>query len=447
MRPLTKYAASPVIAAIVLSLSAGCGPSDDASGSAGDEQDLTSVNVTSLAVGSAHTCALLSTGAVRCWGWNGYGQLGIGSWNQYPSTTPKGIPAVDLGPGRKAVAIGADSNRSCALLDDDSVACWGHKGFGPADVSPVFVRLDAARKAKTLSVGATFQCVLFDDASVKCWGDNSFGQLGRSTPSGEIGDPSGVSPIDLGGRVKQIQAGGRHACALLESGDVKCWGANEVGQLGLGDTKNRGQGFFSMGGGLRPVALGGHAVTITTGNDHSCALLDDLSIKCWGENAWGELGIGSENRVGMVEEDMGDHLAAVKLPPGLVASTVVAEGRMTCVSLLPANSPGGDHDDRVRRFACWGMNDRGQLGLGDKDPRGTKPEHMGSGLALLDLKGPPREVVPGGSHACALHEDGRVQCWGMNLYANLGRGTTGPDTDIGDQPGEMNDLPFVALDP
>jgi hypothetical protein len=394
--------------------SIGCSASEaEEPASADSDYTSSSTKITKLAAGSSHTCAIVETGAVRCWGWNGFGQLGIDSWNQYVSPNARDIPAVDL-EGHRARAIGAHHHRSCALLDDNRAACWGDRA-----VAPQFFRLDDRRTAVAIAVGQEFQCALFDDGAVKCWGEHSAGQLGRGSPFG-VDDPHGADPIDLGSgaRVKQIEAGGWHACALLESGAVKCWGGNEAGQLGQGTRGDGvGRGFFSMGDRLPAVDLGSRrAISVTAGADHSCALLDDHSITCWGSNA----------------ED--GALGATKLPAGFTAAAVDARGRTTCALLTGANDE--------KRVTCWGLNDRGQLGLGDKTARSD-------GLASIDLGESASSVtaiVPGGEHTCALFAGGRVKCWGMSLYGDLGIGRQGQDQDVGDQPGEMGAaLPFVTL--
>jgi alpha-tubulin suppressor-like RCC1 family protein len=160
-----------------------------------------------------------------------------------------------------------------------------------------------------------------NDGSVKCWGENNYGQLGqgntiqRGDGSGEMGDA--LAPVNLGtGKTATaISAGGDHTCALLNDNSVKCWGNNAGGQLGLGDTNARGDGPDEMGDKLPPVNLGTGktATAIAAGIGYTCALLNDGSVKCWGNNAGGQLGQGDTDRRGDGPNEMGDKLPTVKL--------------------------------------------------------------------------------------------------------------------------------------
>ena len=178
-------------------------------------------------------------------------------------------------------------------------------------------------KSKSVSErGSDFACAVLEDDSLKCWGSNLFGQLGRGDTTTPVGDASSemgdnLLVVDLGsGRtVKFIDSSGHHACALLNNNRVKCWGENAVGQLGRGDsTTPIGDGANEMGDydpvtgdGLRHVDLGTNrtAQKITLGSDHSCALLDNDQLKCWGENAFGNLGQGHTNNLGDGSNEMG----------------------------------------------------------------------------------------------------------------------------------------------
>ena len=159
-----------------------------------------------------------------------------------------------------------------------------------------------------------------DDNSVKCWGRNSYGQLGlgdrndRGDGANEMGDNLPAVSLGTGRTAKAISAGGHHTCALLDDNSVKCWGGNSY-QLGLGDQNNRGDGANEMGDNLPAVNLGTGrtAKAIGVGFDHTCALLDDNSVKCWGGNSYGQLGLGDQNNRGDGANEMGDNLPAVNL--------------------------------------------------------------------------------------------------------------------------------------
>ena len=159
------------------------------------------------------------------------------------------------------------------------------------------------------------------DATVKCWGDNGYGQLGlgdtadRGDQSGEMGGD--LPAVDLGaGRIATaITAGGYHTCALLDDATVKCWGWGWHGRLGLGDMASLGDEPGEMGVNLPAVDLGAGrtATAITAGDAHTCALLDDATVKCWGDNGAGQLGLGDTANRGDEPGEMGVNLPAVDL--------------------------------------------------------------------------------------------------------------------------------------
>jgi alpha-tubulin suppressor-like RCC1 family protein len=235
--------------------------------------------------GGQHTCALLSTGAVKCWGSNSYGQLGDGSTTQ--RTTPVDVSGLSSG----VTAISAGYLHSCALLNTGAVKCWGYNAYGqlgdgsttrrttPVDVSG----LSSGVTAITTSYHHT--CALLNTGAVKCWGYNGSGQLGDGTSGTDRLTPVDVSGLSSG--VTAISAGYYSTCALLSTGAVKCWGTNTYGQLGDGTSgTNR----------LTPVDVSGLSSGVTAisgGYYYTCALLNTGAVKCWGYNGFGQLGDGS----------------------------------------------------------------------------------------------------------------------------------------------------------
>ena len=161
----------------------------------------------------------------------------------------------------------------------------------------------------------------------------------------------------------------------MDGGVIKCWGSNDYGQLGLGDTSIRGDGPGEMGDDLPAVDLGPGrtAKMIAGGSNHACAVLDDDSVKCWGRNDYGQLGLGHTSDRGDNINEMGDKLPAVDLGTGRTAKMISAGEAHTCALL---------DDDSLK---CWGRNDYGQLGIGDTDRRGDGPGEMGDDLPFVDL--------------------------------------------------------------
>lgn len=276
---------------------------------------------------------------------------------------------------------------------------------------------------------------------VKCWGDNAGGQLGlgdnqtRGDEPGEMGAALPFVNLGLGATATQLVAGQAHTCALLMGGSVKCWGVNGQGQLGLGDTESRGDQPGEMGNALPVVDLGAGltALQLAAGALHTCALLSNNTVKCWGSNFNGELGLGDVNHRGDQPGEMGDALPAVDLGSTVSAGAITAGHGATCARLVM----GG--------LKCWGRNDSGQLGQGDIMDRGDGPTEMGKELPVIELGNglTVTKVVAGAFHLCASLSNGTLKCWGNNSGGQL---DTGDKQHRGDQPGEMGDaLPAVNL--
>src|SRR4051794_39667426 len=212
--------------------------------------------------------------------------------------------------------------------------------------------------ANRVTAGDKHSCVITSDAptagGVFCWGNNALGQLGlgdtsnRGDQPGEMGDA--LAALDLGAPATSISAGAAHTCAVLAGGSVKCWGYNSSGQLGVGDTNARGDQPGEMGAGLPAVSLGTGrtAVAVTSGGEFSCALLDNGSGKGWGDNNAGQLGVGDTADRGDQAGEMGDALPAVDLGTARTAISITAGGAFACAVL------------DTHAVKCWGNNDNGQ---------------------------------------------------------------------------------------
>jgi len=415
--------------------------------------------VTAIDAGDYHTCAILGDGRVKCWGSNGGGQLGLGDVQvrgDQPGEMSDNLPFVDLA-ASEVSALAGGFVHTCALLVDGKVQCWGANFYGQLGLGDLEARgdapgemggalptvdLGAGQVAVAIAAGSEHTCALTSVGAVKCWGLNYLGQLGlgdtqhRGDGPGEMGD--NLPPVDLGaGQVAvAISAGSDHTCALLNGGSVKCWGNNYEGQLGLGDTNIRGGQPGEMGANLPAVDLGPGAVAtaIAAGNYHTCALLDDGSVKCWGNNYYGQLGLGDTQPRGDQPGEMGANLPAVDLGVGVTATAIAGAYRHTC-ALLSNGS-----------VKCWGANVRGELGLGDTQSRGNSAGEMGANLPAVDLGAGATvtAITAGYEHTCARLGDGHVKCWGRNDYAGeLGLGDL---INRGDSPSTMGDnLVPVAL--
>ncbi len=393
---------------------------------------------------------------------------------------------------------------ACARLHDHSVWCWGSNaesqlGYMTTDLCPMVLpngqtqsvschtypfQVPGLNSVTNLAAGRQFACAVRADGGVWCWGSNSAGQLGNA------GAPSSVTPTQVAGLggVQAIALGARHACAL-QDGAVLCWGADDRLQLGV---QNPSQICISPDGSTpcetspKQVMGLGHATAIAAGDAHTCAVMDDGSVACWGANDWGQLGGGAAG-------DPSSKPVAVK--SGHVnpfASAVVAGIAHTCTL----------RDDGA--VFCWGRADHGELGVPPPSPTpdrcpgpcspsplqvvtlpnqpklppeaptadGGAPPDMAmeppdmampmelpdSGeagdfaiapdLAPVPVMGPPTPptaLSAGGSHTCVVVSDGTLRCWGSDDEDELGDGQRGPSmppSAVIAQPGAAHDNPL-----
>jgi cysteine-rich repeat protein len=414
-----------------------------------------------IVAGGSHSCALLGDGNVKCWGSNSDSELGLGDRlprGNAPDQMGDQLPIVDLGSGLRAETIAAGDDYNCAIFANQATKCWGYNAEGELGLGDTDSRGDQAsdmgdhlpavdfgtgRSALSIAAGAlSFQsCALLDNHGVKCWGEN-FGKLGlgdsdnRGDDANEMADYLPLVDLGTGHTATFVGMGTGHACAVLDTGAVKCWGYNGSGVLGLGDGLSRGDQPNQMGDYLPSVSLGTRrtAKSIAAGDAHTCAVLDNGAVKCWGSNTAGQLGLGDALGRGAKPDQMGDLLPTVNLGTGRTARAVVAGALHTCVLL---------DDGSVK---CWGGNSSGQLGLGDVINRGDLPGQMGDSLPSVDFGTgrSAKQIASGLDHTCALLDDGTVKCWGANNNGELGLGDTNAR---GDQRSELGDaLPAVLLD-
>lgn len=401
-------------------------------------------------------CALSQDGTFRCWGNNTYGHMGLAAGlplGTLPNTIKGNLAPITFkfDVGNKSVPKLQDYDlgflHACALFDNAKIKCWGYNASGQLgngttknaqDLSAVLKSVPLKDDAKSLALGVSHSCALLVNGKVTCWGANQAGQLGLENTSPVSGEftsqasdsqlsSSKLKEIDLSvddTGIKQLVTGANHNCVLFNSGNIACWGENKYGQLGLGDNleskQNIGDEAQEMGKNLQRVDLGNAktAKAITLGDRHTCALLNDDAIKCWGDNSFGQLGQGNTSTIGNKANQMGDALPAIELGDNFAVTELMSGGFHTCAIGVVNNAV---DEPKVK---CWGRNRYGQLGYEDTKNRGDSEGEMGSKLDVLAFA-TNRTVVSlalGQNHTCAILDNDQIKCWGVSDKGQLGMG-------------------------
>ena len=381
--------------------------------------------VRQVATGEYHSCALLQNTQVRCWGINGYGQLGDGTDD--PSTTAVTVRnSAGTGPLVNVTQVIAGYEFSCALLTSREVRCWGYNGDGelgdgtydrsllPQPVLGVS-GVGHLQGVTQLSTGGEYVCARIVGGQLRCWGINDAGQLGDGTVQERhlpvvVKNVAGTGPLQ---GVAQVDAGWSNTCAALNNGQARCWGWNQLGQAGDGTTQPRHLPVvvknMTASGPLTGVAQ------VSAGStQHACALLTNGQVRCWGNNADRQLGHGtSANSVIPVAVTNGNGTGR------LTGVREVDAGYLsTCAVLV---------NGQVR---CWGSNDYGKLGngaIGGPDRRRPKPVKNPAGTGVLVGV---RQLDITQSHVCVRLASGQARCWGLNDEGQVGDGSVDVDRPL-----------------
>ena len=414
--------------------------------------------VSSASIGIQHACAVMDDGSLYCWGSGQYGALGLGTNTSHLTSrlvgesSPQGRSVVmastgggsacavmsdgdllcwgqvwvsdsqhmeyplpreiSLGVHARAlsVSVGGDSSPTiCAIVSSptlgDTLECWGDNpsgGLGQGDTQsrgdPTTVSFGGGRTAVSVSVGNQHTCAILDDGSVSCWGSNSYGQVG----DGSVSDRLTPRSVSLGTNISAvgISAGHRHTCALTDNGSVYCWGANDRGQIGDGTQIQR----------LTPTQIdfgGSAALEISTGEGHSCALLDDGGVSCWGTGGNGEMGSSGGQALSPREVALGTGDVAVGIAVGYGG-----EGSGHSCAVL---------DDGTLK--CWGSNREGELGQIPQIAQSTVPRAVQNISAGVGFSAPVLSVIAGAGNTCAIAADEWLSCWGSNDHGQRGDGS------------------------
>jgi alpha-tubulin suppressor-like RCC1 family protein len=394
--------------------------------------------VLQIAAGASHTCALLGTGSVRCWGSNSAGQLGYGNGNPAVAGTP--AQNGDVPVGGAVTQIAAGSNHTCALLATGAVRCWGSAangrlGYGNTndigDDEPASAAGDLPLGAVTaVATGGAHTCVMLAAGGVRCWGASNNGQTGSGQTS-DLGDNEsigGVADVNVGTIPLVVATGSSHTCVRTAVGNLRCWGTGALGQLGYGNTNN-------IGDNETPNTAGNVSVDAQSlgafdlGGNHTCALTALGGVRCWGSALDGQLGYGNTNNIGDGETPQS-------------AGDVNVGGPSVAIALGQNHSCAISSTGALR---CWGNNAFGQLGYGNVTNVGDNETPASAGNVNVGAN--VSQVTAGNNHTCAILAGGTaVRCWGRNDVGQLGYGTT---TTIGDNeaPATAGDVPLFAAAP
>ena len=376
--------------------------------------------ITSIAAGSAHSCAATSAGNAYCWGVNSNGQLGDGTNTQRAlPVAVVDVTGAGMLEGVRSVSAHPSGQHTCASMYDGTVFCWGSNSYGQlgnASASPT-TRPWQARglngekvltRVTQLSVGANHTCVRRFDQGVWCWGLGGSGQLGENSTTNR---PAPVETLSMDGTgplssVTSVAAGDSHTCATVSDGTVQCWGANGSGQLGQNRLLNhRLPVRVQQAGAITSVR------SLSGGTGFNQAVKTDNTVFSWGSNNYSQLGDGT----GTAQQ---------------IATQVVGTGTQGDLTSVATSSTGDRHSCALKTNGtvwCWGGNDSGQLGDNTNNAHSSPVQVLG--VSAVGLFEGVTALSTGGLHSCGIvgNVDPTVQrlyCWGNNTYGQLGDNTT-----------------------
>ena len=350
--------------------------------------DVTAISTTAskVSVGAIHGCAILTTGALECWGNNSYGQTGNNDnlvTTVFTAITPAGF-------GANVEEVSTYDYYVCARLQNNSVSCWGNMPIGGVTYAPTAVT-SLPSNISQLEVGQKHACVMTSAGAVWCWGNNDYGQLGNGLFVASATPVQVTLPSD--DTATKIAAGAFHTCAILQSGKGVCWGNNSYNQLSkfnLSSYQSPVDVQNYQGTALSDFSFGGWTDGMT-----GCALKTNQAVECFGSNSVKQLGAGS------VATSSISSLPVTNLTATTTSSISMGES-FICALLNTAG------------IQCWGSNAANQIGNGgvgaSVDPAET-PTGLGTGIS---------KVKSSFKNSCALTTTNDLKCWGENTYGSLG---------------------------
>lgn len=397
---------------------------------------LTGVGVVSTS--SNATCGIVESGRVRCWG-AGPG-LGYDSSDDIgDDETPASVGDIDFGHTLRALQVQSGGGTHCALFEEGSVRCWGFQFDGLlGNYPPPIARADGTYlprdlddvplggPARQISMSAGHACAVMESGGIRCWGTNAAGELGYGDLEPRGDDPDELPPldVDLGGqRARQVSVGGNTTCVVLESGGVRCWGYGGTGALGYGSRTDLSAPLD------QDIDLGAPAMHVATTGNHTCAVLAGGRLMCWGAGTYGELGHGNTDWVG----DGAPVSVVGDVPVGFEVAQVE-------VAFFPYTTCARSTAGAVR---CWGDNAESGLGythttsIGDDETpeAAALPGGIGGDLVLGNR---PALALSVGAR-CALLDTLALRCWGANDVGQLGKPEF-PQGSLGRTPADVGPI-------
>ena len=415
-------------------------------------------------LGKQHSCAIRIDGALKCWGHNSNGQLGLGHTTTMGNSAGEmaSLPNVNIGSSKTATDVCLGQRHTCVLLNDETIKCWGSNshgqlGIGEASSSvtdaaqAATVNLGTSLTAKGLACGKLHTCALTSGNGVKCWGRNARGQLGNDINPNIVYAPD--EHVAVGEDVAQVASDSEaeHTCARTTSGKLKCWGWNGDYQLGLALVPQPAKVGHSPGSmaSFSFVNLGSlwTVTSVAVGAQHTCVILNTQRVLCFGSNDKKQLGIHvnggssstSDNFVSNERVALSDSVAHSLLvnlgtspdggtPLGARSHGIAAGNTHTCAVLTTG------------ALMCWGSNSAGQLGTGTET---SSTVNIGQDLQAYGVRA-------AAAHTCVLLAPPaqRVKCFGSLENGRLGQlcPPQGAGTKLGDANEEMGDnLQHVML--
>jgi alpha-tubulin suppressor-like RCC1 family protein len=349
-----------------------------------------------VSAGNKHACAIKTNDlSLWCWGDNTAGQLGQGD------TAVHADPVQEI-TASQWLAVSARGDYTCAIRIDTTLWCWGDNGsaqLGNGGLTtqrsnPTLIASDAVWN--TVDSGTDHSCGIKEDGSLWCWGNNTASQLGDGTTT-----PSNV-PIQvqiLSGSDydwSEVELGNQFSCALKDDSSLWCWGDNSSDQMGRDDSATNPTY-------TTPVQIDAATdwATIAPGGSHACALMgssDSYDLYCWGDNSYGQLGQGSDTTAKPTPTQISGQWLAV------------ATGTNHTCAIKTTNDDG----DTIDTLYCWGDDEFGQLGI-DSTAHQPTPRQIDHDSGWLS-------VTAGANHTCAIDENYISYCWGLNDSGQLGNG-------------------------